>query len=250
MSDIYEAPKANLVTEPDAVEGYGSIEKGMSGDYEFRMGNVLSEAWEKVKGVKGTFFLAFLIYLVLLIALSIPLEIIQMTIMQTTQNPPLVMAVALVGQLAMNLIILPIGMGIFILGVRRSVDAPLEVGSIFGYYKKAFSLFFTMLLMYIMILIGLILLVIPGIYLMIAYFMALPLVAEKGLNPWQAMEVSRKTITNRWFSVFFFFILISIIMMISMIPLGIGLIWVGPMMMIAYGIMYRNMFGVETETLK
>ena len=107
-----------------------------------------------------------------------------------------------------------------------------------------------MLLMYLMILIGFVLLIIPGIYLMIAYFMAMPLVVEKGLSPWQALEVSRKTITHRWFSVFFFSIVMTLILIISMIPLGIGVIWTAPMMMIAYGIMYRNMFGVEAATLK
>jgi uncharacterized membrane protein len=48
---------------------------------------------------------------------------------------------------------------------------------------------------------------------------------------------------------FFFSIVISLIVMVSMIPLGIGLIWTLPMMMIAYGIIYRNMFGVRDETL-
>ena len=118
-----------------------------------------------------------------------------------------------------------------------------------GYYASVWRLFVTMLLLYIMVLIGFALLIIPGIYLSIAYYMALPLVAEKGLSPWQALEVSRKTISKRWFTMFFFSIVISLIVMASMIPLGIGLIWTLPMMMIAYGIIYRNMFGVRDETL-
>lgn len=250
MSDIYEAPKSNLIAEPEALEGYGSIEKGISGDYEFRFGDVLSEAWEKTSGAKGTFILAILLYLVLFIAISIPIELIQMGLAKSGAEPSLIITVSIVGQLIINLIILPIMTGVFILGVRRSVNAPIEATSIFKYYKKTISLFLTMLLMYLMILLGFMLLIIPGIYLMIAYFMAMPLVVEKNLSPWQALEVSRKTITHRWFGVFIFGIVISFILMISMIPLGIGLIWTAPMMMIAYGIMYRNMFGVETETLK
>ena len=103
--------------------------------------------------------------------------------------------------------------------------------------------------MYIMVLIGFLLLVIPGIYLMIAYYMAMPLVVEKGMSPWQALETSRKAVTHRWFSVFGFFIVIAIILVVSSIPLGLGLIWTLPMVMIAYGILYRNMFGVEAETV-
>jgi len=40
-----------------------------------------------------------------------------------------------------------------------------------------------------------------------------------------------------------------IIIGVSMIPLGIGMIWTMPMMLICYGILYRNMFGVEGKTL-
>jgi hypothetical protein len=35
-----------------------------------------------------------------------------------------------------------------------------------------------------------------------------------------------------------------VIMMISMIPLGIGLIWTVPMFIVAQGILYRTIFGV------
>jgi len=250
MDNIYESPKANLVSEPVAVEGYGSIEKGITGDYEFKFGAVLSEAWKKVSGSKGTFFFAFLLYVVVMIVVSLPMELIQQSMIVPAAEPSMIIIFVVVQQLVINLIVLPLAMGLFLLGLRRSVDAPVESTSIFKHYKKAFSLFFTMLLMYLMILIGFVLLIIPGIYLMIAYFMAMPLVVEKGLSPWQALEVSRKTITHRWFSVFFFSIVMTLILIISMIPLGIGVIWTAPMMMIAYGIMYRNMFGVEAATLK
>nr|MDA3868631.1 hypothetical protein [Gammaproteobacteria bacterium] len=66
---------------------------------------------------------------------------------------------------------------------------------------------------------------------------------------WQALETSRKAITRRWFSVFALFIILSIIVFISAIPLGLGLIWTMPLMIIAFGVLYRNMFGVEAETL-
>jgi hypothetical protein len=37
--------------------------------------------------------------------------------------------------------------------------------------------------------------------------------------------------------------------MLSMIPLGIGLIWTMPWFTLCAGIIYRNAFGVEEETL-
>ena len=73
------------------------------------------------------------------------------------------------------------------------------------------------------------LLLIPGIYLSIAYRLAIPLVVERGLSPWQALEASRKAISQHWFKVFGLFFVLMLIMLLSMIPLGIGLIWTLPL---------------------
>jgi hypothetical protein len=41
--------------------------------------------------------------------------------------------------------------------------------------------------------------VIPGIYLQIAWLFGIPVVADKGLNFWAGLEVSRRVITPHWF---------------------------------------------------
>ena len=136
-----------------------------------------------------------------------------------------------------------------VLGLRRAVDAPLSGTSVLNYYDKIGPLAITLILMYIMVFIGFVLLILPGIYLAIAYCMAYLLVVEKGLAPWEALEASRKAITHRWFAVFGLMILIGLINLVAMIPLGIGLIWSVPFSVIAFGILYRNVFGCEAQTL-
>jgi hypothetical protein len=63
------------------------------------------------------------------------------------------------------------------------------------------------------------------------------------------MDASRKAITHRWFAVFGLFVLLGLINLVAMIPLGIGLIWFLPLTVIAGGILYRNIFGCEAQTL-
>lgn len=249
MSDIFEAPKADLVDQKDATTEYGSVEKAISGDYEFSIGGVIKEGWQKTKGAKWPMILAFFWYFLVAIALVVLMQLAMVTMISQIPDPNLILAVSIVEQVVLNLIILPIATGLFILGIKRSVNAPLESTSVFDYFNKTGSILLTVILVYIMVIIGFVLLILPGIYLSLAYFMALPLVVEKGLSPWQAMEVSRKAITKRWFSFFFLGLLMFIILGVSMIPLGIGLIWTLPMMLICYGILYRNMFGVEGKTL-
>ena len=100
------------------------------------------------------------------------------------------------------------------------------------------------LVMMLLIYLGMILLLIPGIYLAVAYLLAIPLVVERGLSPWQALEASRKAITQHWFKVFGLFLLLGLIVMVSAIPLGIGLVWSIPLMVVAMGVLYRTIFGV------
>lgn len=249
MSDIYQTPKSNLENQAHDEDQYGSIENGINGNYRFEISEVLSEAWQKTYGAKGTFWLAFLIYFAISIGISIVSQLALTAVVMTHQSEAVVITITIIEQLVMNLVLMPVMMGIIILGMRRSVDAPIQAGSIMGYYSSMWRLFFTLLLVYLMVFVGLLLLVIPGIYLAVAYYMAMPLVVEKGLSPWAAMEISRKTVSKRWFTMFFFGIVMSLILIVSVIPLGIGLVWTLPMGMIAYGIIYRNMFGIRNQTL-
>jgi hypothetical protein len=50
--------------------------------------------------------------------------------------------------------------------------------------------------------IGLLFCIVPGIYLLVAWIFSVPLVADKRLEFWSAMELSRKAVTRVWFEVF------------------------------------------------
>lgn len=249
MTDIYQTPAASLEDSANTQEQFGSVEQGLRGDYAFSIGAIISEAWEKVKGSKGTFALGGLIYFGFLILVSLPFEISAVFARTAVEDNNILVLIAFVKQIAVTLVTTPIMVGLIMLGMRRSANVPIRASSVLNYFGSMGSLFVTMLLMYIMLIIGFLLLIIPGIYLSVAYYMAMPLVVEKGMGPWQALETSRKVVSKHWFKMFFFGIVMMLIMLISMLPLGIGLIWTLPLMMIAYGIIYRNMFGLRKETL-
>ena len=109
---------------------------------------------------------------------------------------------------------------------------------------RTVPLVITAIISMVLIYLGMILLIIPGLYLAIAYMLAIPLVVERGLSPWQALEASRKAISQHWFKVFGLFLLLGLITGISAIPLGIGLVWTIPLFTIAIGVLYRTIFGV------
>ncbi len=257
MVDIYKAPEAQL-TNPTSSGECGSIEIGTSGAYRFQIKETFSEAWKLVKGAKLSFFLAGILYWVVYVIFAFATTFILTALGITVPDPftgalpeGVSQASAGVGQILTSIVLAvattPLWVGLQVMGINRSDGQKVSGGDVFSKYGHTVSLFLTLVLYYVLVAIGFVLLILPGIYLSIAYLMAFPLVTEKGLGPWRALETSRKAVTKKWFKFFGFCICLLIIVIISFIPLGIGLIWSAPFVMIAYGIVYRNMFGLNSE---
>jgi uncharacterized membrane protein len=94
----------------------------------------------------------------------------------------------------------------------------------------------------IFIFIGFLLLIIPGIYLTVAYLFAPFLIVEKNIDFWPAMEISRKKVNKHWFGILGFSIVIVLINFIGCIPFFIGLFISIPLSTCIITMAYRNIF--------
>ena len=230
--------------------GTGSVERGVAGDYSLVLGDVISEAWGRINGNKGTIWAALLMYMAVLFVVSLVLG----QVFGTPTAPAEGVAATtspgeLLEQLLIALLVTPIWVGIIFVGVAIASDRSAKPTSIFSWYGKTVKLFITYFLMGLMIMLGMLLLVLPGIYLAVAYQLALPLVADKDLGPWEALETSRKAITHKWFTFFGLWVVAVLATMASMVLLGIPLIWVLPAVIVGLGIVYRNIFGAQEASL-
>lgn len=70
--------------------------------------------------------------------------------------------------------------------------------------------------------VGFVLLILPGIYLIIAYQFTYLLILDKKLDFWTAMEVSRRVITARWWAMFGLFLLGLLFAIIGVLCLFVG----------------------------
>lgn len=70
---------------------------------------------------------------------------------------------------------------------------------------------------------------IPMIYLSISWMFTFMLVIDRGLGPWTAMEVSRRVIGRRWFSLLVLVICATILGMLGLIGLFIGVLFTLPL---------------------
>lgn len=248
MSDInpgnpYAAPASALQETPSDSQ-VPSIEEALSRGYDFNISDLLSEAWQRVKGTKGIIIGGFLVFYAVLLAASFAIGGFFGLLGVVSDNPMLAAVAELVIGIFASALAYPFMAGINMVGVRRAADQPISFNDVFSHFGRTVPLMITAILSILLIYLGMILLIIPGLYLGIAYILAVPLVVERGLSPWQAMEASRKAITQHWFKVFGLFLLLGLITLVSAIPLGIGLVWTIPLYVIVIGVLYRTIFGV------
>lgn len=239
MSDVYKAPEAPL-NETNGSGGYGSMESALAGNYELNPIEIIKEAWANLKGLMQPLWIAFIIYAVIAMIFG--------ALQGAMTDPNSFSIMYLIIQLISMLVLAPMAAGLMMISIKHSVGSPVEYGEIFKHYDKTINLFLTSLLMYIAIAIGFLLLVLPGIYLMVAFSMAMPLVVEKNMAPVDALKTSMKAINHKWFNMFGFIILSAIVVFVGVLALLVGLIWALPVAGLAYAICYRNIFGVEAST--
>ncbi len=215
------------------------------GDYDFSIGAILSESWKRTNGLKGAFWAAGAIAVFAILGLSIFVGGGMSVVVGNADSIAGVLSSVLL-QLVIMAVMYPYAAGVMMLGIDRSVDLPVSYKSVFGYFPYTLPLLAVAVLMSVLITIGFLLLLAPGIYLSLAYIFAVPLVVEKNLGIWEAMETSRRKVTRHWFKLFFLFLIMGIILFISALPFGLGLIWTYPMTVAMVGVLYRDIFGVET----
>jgi len=213
-------------------------------EYDFDIIEIIKEGFRRIEGVKGTFLVAFGIYFIIAVALNVVLGIF-------FPSPPLPADPNYLNQQIVTIlsypILMPLMVGIIMLAIKYSRGENLDFKSIFNYYHLTGKLSLAGLLIYVLTFIGILLLIIPGIYLSVAYVFTLPLIADKGLGVWEAMEYSRKTVTKHWFKVSGLMFLLGLILGVGVLALGVGVIWALPLMFVTlYGLLYPLIFdGVE-----
>jgi hypothetical protein len=96
----------------------------------------------------------------------------------------------------------PLYGGLFLVLLHRMRNQPAKVGEVFDGFRLDFvQLMLVGLVSTLLQKIGFCLCILPGIYLLVAWQFGIPLVADKKLEFWSALELSRKVATRVWFQV-------------------------------------------------
>ena len=121
-----------------------------------------------------------------------------------------------------------------------------EFNDFFKGFNKFLPIFLTALISGLLTLVGLFFLILPGIYLSVAYLFAQPLVIDKSVDFWQAMETSRKLVTKKWFSFFALLLAIFFLNIGGFLLLGIGLLVTLPLSVCIVAAAYEDIVGLNS----
>ena len=196
----------------------------------FSIGDAFSFAWQQFK--KNAVFL-----LLLGVGLGI-LSLIANALQHVIMAAPLLFAVVY---------LIVIGINAFASFVM--VTACLEVhdyGTIeFDDLAKAFPQFIPYLIGYVIfgvaIILGYLLLIVPGIFLTVKLFLYMYLVVDKKMNGIDALKLSYEMTTGHFMELFLFFLSVLVINVIGLLLFGIGLLVTVPITGIAGAYVYRKL---------
>lgn len=195
------------------------IEQLIEQGYEVDGQRYINEAFEIFKKKPG-FFIA---YFVILAAAGVFLS-----------------RVNTIGGNAYGLLSAVLAAGYFIVATKLEKGQSPDFGDFFKGFNLFIPLFVAGILTTLFIAIGLVLLIIPGIYLAISYFFVIPLIIYKGYNFWPAMETSRKLITKEFFAIFIFALLLLLLNIVGALLCGVGLLVSLPISQIAIYCAYKD----------
>lgn len=83
----------------------------------------------------------------------------------------------------------------------------------------------------------------PAVYLQTAYLLGLPLIVDHRIDVWPAAELSRKSVTKAWFSMFLFTIVMGLLVAIgTVLTCGLGLLWLAPWYHCSLAVICRDNF--------
>ncbi len=150
---------------------------------DFNIMDIIREAWAKTSGTKGPIWGASALVVLALIIFSA----VMTSVLAVIGAGSVAAALGVAAQFTISVAIYPFVAGLTLIGIRQSVGLPVDFKMAFSCFGYILPIVIASFLKSILSTIGFMLLVIPGIYLSIAYLLVIPLIIDQEMGPWQAM---------------------------------------------------------------
>lgn len=179
---------------------------------------VIKEAWELYKAQAALLTIAFVV-----------LAILQ--------------GFAAIIPFASGLLTGPLLVGFYSMVKKIDHDEAVDIKNLFDGFSKFVPLVLATIVVSLLVTIGVILFLLPGLYLAIAYGFTYFFIWERDMDFWPAMEASRKLITANFWNYLLYILVLVAINVIASIPAGLGLFISVPVSLAAQYVMFKKLAG-------
>ena len=203
-----------------------STEDILARDYVVRFGDAFNLGWRVVMDNLGLFVGAFALQMAVSVAANM---------------------IPYVGFIAAMIVNPAVSGGFWWIAVKRMRGEPAEIADLFTGFKGEMLLNLALgsLLITVFTVVGLVFLIVPGVYLAVAFFFTLPLIIDRKMQFWDAMMLSLKMVNKHWWAIFGLAILCGLVALCGMLACCVGMLISIPVATCAAALVYNDMFTVR-----
>jgi hypothetical protein len=213
----------------------------LSGERDIDVKSVFVRANQFVKGNFSTLFQGvFVLFLVFVM-----LGVVTQSFITVNEDGSYIIEHQSIIEIAAVFVLSPLITGLYMLGVAHARREPTNVFSMFSFLPLIFVLALTQLIISIVVQLGLVLLIVPGVYVWMASIFSLMLVSDRQMTPIRAIILSCKVFNAYWTKLSVVFAVFILLFLTAPLTFGLSLVWVLPLYFSVFGLLYNDLFGSE-----
>ena len=143
----------------------------------------------------------------------------------------------------------PMQLGFHLACMKKLVRGRTEIGDLFQGFNYFVAAFVAALLIAVFATIGTLLCIIPGLVVAAVYMFTYLFIADKRLEFWPAMEASHALVKNDYVGFVLFLLGLCLLNIVGALCCIVGLLVTIPISMMAITIAYRELVGIEPNTV-
>lgn len=230
----------------------GNLQKALNGEFSVKPFEIIKEAWQLNKSTFSTLLGAALIAFAILVSVTMAGVILFIGAENAVpENPHMQMLTALVQVLVYP----PLAGALYLMGIRNSLGMQNQVRDVLSLFRRPVTLIAVAVVIFLLQQLSMILLgsvsilaaVVANVVINLFFILAMPLVAAYRLSATKALQTSAMTVSKDFFNFLALFATLTVLLGVSALPFGLGLIWTLPLYFNAVGILYRKIFDVEAN---
>lgn len=203
---------------------------------------VFNYAWAIWKANLGLLVGITVIQIAVSYAIALPFGAAQ-AVLEQQQEKEIGIAVTVLAQIINNLVQLYLGIGMAQIALKLARRQPASFGDLFGGLPRMLPLIGAWLIAVVPMLIGFLLLIVPGVILLLMFWPAYYLIVDGRAGVIESFSVAKRVTEGNWGSAFVIYMMSIAISLLGCAAICVGLVFALPLVSVMWAVAYLMMSG-------